>query len=177
MTISLQENFFQLFNLPEQFKLDKQQLDSAYRTLQAQVHPDRYTTSPDGERRLALQWATLVNEAYVTLKQPLKRADYLCKLKGTDVERISNAESSTEFLMQQLNWRETLAEAQAQHDQTALSNLYETMAGERTAQFVQLEQALDQQHDTLCAARILRKLMFIEKFSEELENTLEALRN
>ena len=173
MTTSSQKNFFQLFNLPEQFKLDKQQLDSAYRALQTQVHPDRYATDSDGQRRLALQWSTLVNEAYTTLKQPLKRADYLCKLKGTDVEQISSAENSTEFLMQQLNWRETLAEAQ--HDQTTLSHLHQTVTSERTVQLAQLEQALDQQHDTLCAAMILRKLMFIEKFSEELENILYSI--
>lgn len=132
MTISSQKNFFQLFNLPEQFKLDKQQLDAAYRALQTQVHPDRYANASDGQRRLALQWATLVNEAYTTLKQPLTRADYLCKLKGIDVEKMSPAENSTEFLMQQLVWRETLAEAQ--HDQTTINNLLQTVNSERTVQ-------------------------------------------
>lgn len=177
MNTSLQQNFFHLFNLPEQFNIDNHKLDTAYHAIQTQVHPDRYVTSTEAQRRLALQWSILTNEAYSTLKQPLKRANYLCQLQGIDVNNESSVAMPPDFLMQQLNWRETLTEAQEQCDSNALIRLSKIILTEKTKQLTQLEHALDQQHDTVNAAAILRKLMFIEKFAIELSNSLEALKN
>lgn len=177
MNTFLQQNFFQLFNLPEQFNIDQQQLDNAYRKLQAQVHPDRYAASPEGQRRLALQWSTLANEAYSTLKQPLKRASYLCKLNGIDIDQESSVDMPIEFLMQQLDWRETLEQAHTPPNQITLDHLHQTIMSERAKQLTQLTQAIDQQQDLPHAAMVLRKLMFIEKFINELENILETTKN
>ena len=80
------QNHFELFHLPQQFAVDLKALDQAYRDVQNQVHPDKFARSPDAEKRVAMQWATRANEAYQTLKSPLRRATYLCELHGVDGE-------------------------------------------------------------------------------------------
>jgi molecular chaperone HscB len=79
------QNHFELFNLPLQFAVDAQALDSAYRDVQNRVHPDKFVSATDAER-VAMQWATRANEAYQTLKNPQKRAQYLCELAGVDLQ-------------------------------------------------------------------------------------------
>ncbi len=68
------QNHFELFHLPQRFALDMAALDAAYHEVQNQVHPDRFAHASDAEKRVAMQWATRANEAYQTLKNPLKRA-------------------------------------------------------------------------------------------------------
>jgi molecular chaperone HscB len=60
---------FSLFELPASFRLDAALLDRRYLEMQSRVHPDRFASAGDAERRLSLQWATRVNEAYQTLKK------------------------------------------------------------------------------------------------------------
>ena len=82
---------FSLFNLPCNFRLDTSVLDQRFREAQAKVHPDKYVQAGETERRLSLQWATRVNEAYQTLKKPLARAQYLLKIRSHDVDAENNA--------------------------------------------------------------------------------------
>ncbi len=107
----LPPDHFQLFDLPPRFALDMAALDSAYRSVQGQVHPDRFAAGTAAENRVAMQWATQANEAYRTLKSPLKRAAYLCERAGVPIDAESNTTMPTEFLMQQLQWREALDDA------------------------------------------------------------------
>ena len=106
--MNFNQDFFALFNLPRRFALDRSALDTAYRQIQGEVHPDRFAARPDAERRLALQWATQVNEAYQTLRQPLARARYLLSLSGVDTAEDSNTAMPAEFLMLQMEWREAI---------------------------------------------------------------------
>ena len=110
------QNHFDLFHLPQQFAVDMAALDAAYREVQAQVHPDRFVNATDAEKRVAMQWATRANEAYQTLKNPQKRAQYLCELNGADLKVESNTAMPMDFLMQQMEWREELEEARATKD-------------------------------------------------------------
>ena len=84
------QNHFELFNLPQQFAVDTGALDGAFRDVQGRVHPDRFVNATDAEKRVAMQWATRANEAYQTLKNPQKRAQYLCELNGVDLQTESN---------------------------------------------------------------------------------------
>ena len=117
------KNHFELFQLPLMFEIDAQQLDAAYRELQSRVHPDKFVTATDAEKRVAMQWATRANEAYQTLKNPLKRAMYLCEMNGVDLGTESNTAMPVSFLMQQIEWREALDEARDTKNQTALEQL------------------------------------------------------
>ena len=84
VNLDFQQNFFQLFGLPEHYRLDNAQLDLQYHALQTQVHPDKFAHLSDAERRLSMQWATRANEAYQTLRNPIRRGRYLLELNGVD---------------------------------------------------------------------------------------------
>src|SRR5262245_51519082 len=58
---NLSANHFELFGLPAQFALAGDAIDHSYRDMQARVHPDRFASASDAERRLSMQWATRVN--------------------------------------------------------------------------------------------------------------------
>src|SRR5687767_2342346 len=117
------QNHFELFHLPQRFAVDPAALDAAYREVQNRVHPDKFTTATDTEKRVAMQWATRANEAYQTLKSPFRRAAYLCELNGIDLQTESNTAMPADFLMQQMEWREALEEARAENDLSALEAL------------------------------------------------------
>ncbi len=93
------QNHFELFHLPQQFAVDAQALDSAYRDVQNRVHPDKFVNATDAEKRVAMQWATRANEAYQTLKHPQKRAQYLCELNGVDLQTESNTAIAEELAL------------------------------------------------------------------------------
>jgi molecular chaperone HscB len=168
------QNHFDLFKLPPRFALDAGALDSAYREVQGQVHPDRFVNATDAEKRVAMQWATRANEAYQTLKNPQKRARYLCEQNGIDLQIESNTAMPMDFLMQQMAWREALGEARAGKDMEALEQLDAQVKQERSARLVQIGTQLDA-GDYTQAAQGVRALMFLEKFGEELSFAFDAL--
>ncbi len=100
------QNHFELFGLPVRFAVDSAALDAAFRDVQGKVHPDKFVNASDAEKRVAMQWATRANEAYQTLKNPQKRAGYLCELNGAPLQVESNTAMPLAFLMQQMEWRE-----------------------------------------------------------------------
>lgn len=167
------QNHFDLFNLPARYTLDMGALDGAYRDVQGQVHPDRFVNATDAEKRVAMQWATRANEAYQTLKNPQKRARYLCELNGVDLQTESNTAMPMEFLMQQMEWREELGEARAGKDVEALEALDEQVKAERKTRLDVVGRELDA-GDYESAAQGVRALMFLEKFGEEVHHAFEA---
>ena len=104
-TADFQQDFFHLFNLPLRYQIDSAALEQSYRTLQAQVHPDKFAHLSEQERRMAMQWATRANEGFQTLRSPLNRARYLLSLQGVDTQEESNTAMPVDFLMQQMEWR------------------------------------------------------------------------
>src|SRR3569623_685438 len=110
------QNHFDLFHLPQRFAIDTTTLDGASREVQNSVHHDKFVNATDTEKRVAMQWATRANEAYQTLKNPFKRAAYLCELNGIDLQTESNTAMPGEFLMRQMEWREALDDAKAARD-------------------------------------------------------------
>lgn len=167
------QNHFDLFQLPARFTLDMGALDAAYRDVQGQVHPDRFVNATDAEKRVAMQWATRANEAYQTLKNPQKRARYLCEMNGVDLQTESNTAMPMEFLMQQMEWREELGEARAGKDVAALELLDEQVKAERKTRLELVGRELDA-GDYAEAAQGVRALMFLDKFGEEVLHAFEA---
>ncbi|MYM85570.1 Fe-S protein assembly co-chaperone HscB [Rugamonas sp. FT82W] len=168
------QNHFELFNLPQQFAVDAGALDSAYRDVQGRVHPDKFVNATDAEKRVAMQWATRANEAYQTLKNPQKRAQYMCELNGVDLQTESNTAMPMAFLMQQMEWREELGDARAAKDSDALEALDKQLRNERKARLAEIEQQIDA-GDFHAAAQGVRALMFLEKFGEEVRFAFEAI--
>ncbi len=166
---------FALFDLPRAFRLETTALDKRYREIQTQVHPDRFANAGDAERRLSLQWATRVNEAYQTLKKPLLRAQYLLSLGGQDVGGENNTAMPPEFLMEQMEWREAVAEARNGREQNELEQLHHRVKQRMNRRYDQLAEVLDEQQDFTMGADLVRRLMFLEKLLFEIDEAMEAL--
>ena len=170
----MKQTHFELFQLPATFALDADSLDAAYREIQGRVHPDRFVNATDAEKRVAMQWATRANEAYQTLRNPQKRAQYLCEINGVDLQTESNTAMPAVFLMQQMEWREALDDARASKDAAALDELDAQVRRERKGMLEQVGRQLDA-GDYHGAAQGVRAMMFLDKFGEEGQYAFEAL--
>jgi molecular chaperone HscB len=170
----MKQNHFELFQLPATFAVDGDSLDAAYREIQGRVHPDRFVNATDTEKRVAMQWATRANEAYQTLRNPQKRAQYLCEINGVDLQTESNTAMPASFLMQQMEWREALDDARSSKDGGALDELDAQVRRERKQMLEQVGKQLDA-GDYQAAAQGVRAMMFLDKFGEEVQYAFEAL--
>jgi molecular chaperone HscB len=168
------QNHFELFHLPQRFTIDQTALERAYREVQNQVHPDKFSNATDTEKRVAMQWATRANEAYKTLKDPFRRAAYLCELNGIDLQTESNTAMPRAFLMQQMEWREALEDARDAKDIDALEQLDREVRTVRAEKLEQIGAQLDAQ-DFRAAAEGVRELMFLERFGDEIHAAFEKL--
>jgi molecular chaperone HscB len=188
-----QKNYFALFGLPVAFGIDAAALDAGWKRMQRTVHPDRFARADDAQKRLALQWSTLINEAYAVLKDPLRRAEYLCGLAGVPVDAQSNTRMPADFLELQMRLREELSELQELPQsavrEAALSALRVQCSQQMSQGLDRLQALLDRDrrlgltrglnstqtaHETpdadLCrlAAEQIRALMFVKKLQAEI---------
>jgi molecular chaperone HscB len=170
------QNFFELFGLPARFSLDGEELERAYRDIQAAVHPDRSAHGADGteaERRVRMPRATLVHEAYQTLQNPIKRAAYLLELRG--IAPPFETAMPTDFLMQQMEWREAIEEASGSADARELDHMSSRLGAELKRLYAEIGAQLDERQDFHAAAETVRKLMFLEKVGHAIGEALEHL--
>lgn len=175
MSLDFSHNHFELFGLKPGFNLDAEALDKAYRDLQTEIHPDRFAHAGDADQRLAVQWATRANEAYKTLKSPFERAKYLLELQGIHAMEASNTTMPAAFLMQQMAWRESLAEAAAAKDYDALQRLEQDTRNEARTLLAELAGLLDDRQDYPQASEVLRKYRFLDKFLADIDDAYEEM--
>ena len=169
------QDFFALFGLPRGYRLDRSELEHRYHEIQAQVHPDKHAGGTEADRRLAMQWATRVNEAYQTLREPLARARYLLHLAGIELDR--SGALPAEFLLQQLEWREAVEEARTGADVSELEHLHRRLSQEMDEQYQQLAAAFDDtaKIDYAHVGDRVRRLMFQEKLLFEIDDALASV--
>lgn len=168
-------NHFELFGLAEGFELDTRQLADTYRQLQTQFHPDRFATAPEREQLAAVQRAAQINDAFTTLKAPLRRAEYLLSLRGTDIRGEQQTLQDPAFLMQQLEWRERLADLKDDADpEGAIKDFRQEIRHDHLVLMQRLTDSLTRGED-LQAADCVRKLKFVDKLLEELERFEDSL--
>ena len=170
--MNLQDDDFTLMGLPQAFSLDRAVLDERWRQLQTQVHPDKFAAEGAAAQRVAMQWAVRVNEAHRRLKSPLARAEYLCELRGAPIQAEHNTAMPAAFLMQQMSWREALDDAVGAAEVQALDD---TVAEHERKLLADVAQRLDVQQDAQAAAGLVRALMFVKRFREDLAKRLDAL--
>ena len=163
-------NHFDLFGLPPAFSIEGEALERSYRDIQSKVHPDRFAHAGDAERRASLQWTTRVNEAYRTLKDPVQRAKHLLELHGVDVAFETNTAMPPDFLVQQMELRESLEEAKTPN---ALDEMRKTLRQEKAALEKQIGNAIDSKKDYAGAAGLVRKLQFLDRLDEEIDSAYE----
>ena len=139
------------------------------------MHPDRFASAGDAERRASMQWTTRVNEAYRTLRSPVQRAKYLLELEGVDVAFETNTAMPPDFLMRQMELREALEAAGDARDADALDALRASLRADKLELERALAEAIDARGDLTGAAGLTRKLMFLGKLDAEIDLAYEAL--
>ncbi len=169
--MNLQSSDFELFGVPERFAQDAPALAERWKQLQREAHPDRFAAQGDAARRQAMQWSVRINEAWQRLKDPLKRAAYLCERHGAPVNAEDNTAMPTDFLMQQMQWRESLDDADSRE---ALDALTGAVTAARREALDALAVLIDDRRDFPAAVAQVRALMFVERFADEVENRLDA---
>ena len=164
--MNLNDTDFELFAVPPTFAQDRAALDARWKALQREAHPDRFATQGAAAQRLAMQWSVRVNEAYQRLKDPVRRAAYLCELNGAPVEAEHNTAMPADFLVQQMEWREALDDAR---DAAALEALRRQVEAARARTLSSLDWLIDERGDFAAAAQQVRALMFVERFARDIE--------
>ena len=167
-------NHFSTFDLPAAFAVDQTQLASRYRDLQAAVHPDRFVNATDAEKRIAMERAVEVNEAYTSLKDPVRRAMHLLSLVNIDGMDEKNTSMPFDFLAEQIEWREALADAKLKEDDERLEEMLHELAGMLASLGDTFAAAYQGEHFTV-ATTLARKMRFVQKLIEEAESALADL--
>ncbi|ARD43466.1 co-chaperone HscB [Colwellia sp. PAMC 21821] len=171
-------NYFELFGLDIQFELDLAKLSTLYQTLQKKVHPDRFAHGSSQEQMLAVKKSTLINDAYQTLKKPLKRAQYLLELRGVNMPSEQSSFGDVSFLMHQMELREMLDEVKHADDvDAAVSEVSQVFDSEFQQLFNQLQTQLadNTAESNNLACDNLRKLKFYQKLHVDLDKLEEFL--
>ena len=170
LSVQLAVNDFELFGVPVQFAQDRAQLNARWKDLQREAHPDKFTSQGTAAQRVAMQWSVRINEAYQRLKDPMRRAAYLCELGGAPIQADNNTAMPAAFLMQHMEWREAMDDAT---DVAALEALHGEVQRAHTTALLQCAQLIDTAHDLPAAAQQVRGLMFIDKFLRDIEARID----
>lgn len=170
--MNLQDDDFRLFGLKQQFAQERSAIDARWKELQREVHPDKFAAHGAASQRIAMQWSVRINEAHQRLKDPLKRAAYLCELAGFPVNAENNTAMPTAFLMQQMELRESLEDASSLAD---LDDIDTLAASSQRDMLRNCEQFLDADKDYASAVGQVRALMFLDKFRQDLGARMEQM--
>jgi len=163
------KNYFQLFDLPESYDLDTDRLTAQYHKLQLDYHPDKHSSASEKEKMSAQVAASYINDAYETLKSPLRRAAYILTIKGKDVERVNQSDLSMEVLVEQMELRESLSDLPK--DETALQALEELKSiaqGKIQKKQLKFEKEIES-GDLSVAKQTFHELQFLFKLLAEIE--------
>jgi len=172
MAFSVHSNFFEYFEQPVQFGVDLKALHQAQIALQAELHPDRFVTGSAQEKRVSVQKASMVNEAYQTLKEPVKRAHYLLELAG--IEKNDNQTTSdASFLMEQISFREEMGECRTNTTPLDCIDHLTAKLKQRAKDFSQEFEHEYDRKEFETAQESARKMMFVKKILDQL-NDLQA---
>lgn len=160
------QNYFELFNLPEKFQIDSVKLQENYRSIQKEIHPDRFATSTENEKTQSMIKSTQVNDAYQTLKSTTKRAKYILSLHKS-VEKITLPPN---FLMQQMEWEEHLEDIEKNNKELdqfklAINKKYKEYS-------LLLSKQIDNDQNWNEAAITIDKLYFVEKLLHKINIAL-----
>lgn len=172
--MELTTDYFELFELPLSYALDRDQLSERYRLLQRQYHPDRYANAPEQERRVSLQMASRINEGNRVLRDPIARARYMLELLGVDLGSGSQTVRDPEFLMEQMELREALEAAQQSSDPiAALEQFAEEMQARIAKQGVRFAEQWED--DTDAAFVTVQQMQFFYRLAHQAEAMVDDL--
>ncbi|MBN9287140.1 MAG: Fe-S protein assembly co-chaperone HscB [Gammaproteobacteria bacterium 39-13] len=175
MTYNLNPDFFELFGLPKAFHQDNALIKTRLYQLQQRIHPDNYINATPHEKRLAIEYAARVNEAYRILECPLKRAVYLLKLQGIDALNEMDTSMPMDFLMEQMSIRERMSLVHHSHSASDLLQLKKEIDAALIECEKRLREYLGHEATDLSEARLwVRKMQFYVRLHEELATMTSA---
>ena len=166
----MNQNFFDLLQLPKAFVIDLKKLDQNYQSIQKEIHPDRFASLGDDTKLESIKKTAQVNDAYQTLKSPIRRAEYLLQLHGVNIHDEKYTAVPQDFLMQQMEWREELETYK--HDKLALEKLAADIQKNKNQMINQLPAFFDNKDDLNDAIKTTRELNFIEKIEQHINDAL-----
>lgn len=170
----LKQNYFELFKLPVSYDVDIASLTEKYRDMQVAAHPDRVAAESEEVKMRAVQFSSFINEAYDSLKDPLKRLAYILSLNGLDVEKVSQSDLGMDLLMEQMQLRESLEELPK--DESAIEDLESIKKDVQEKQKQRLDDisaSLGEQ-DFESAKKLYHEMQFLYKLLAEIEAGEEA---
>ena len=94
----LSKNFFSFFGLEPKLVLDPSELQKRFYELSRQWHPDRFSRRAADEQAQALEATAILNDGYRTLRDPVKRAEYLLKEEGFPIGEQRSKDVPPELL-------------------------------------------------------------------------------
>ena len=167
-------NHFATFELPPTFTVDAVVLSARYRDLQAAVHPDRFVNASVADKRIAMSRTVDINEAYTTLQDPVRRAMHLLTLADIDGMDEKNTSMPADFLMEQIEWREALADARLKENEERLEEMSSELDGMLASLGDTFDAAYRGGHFPI-ACTLARKMRFVQKLGEEVDAALADL--
>ena len=169
MQVDIKQNYFELFGVPVDFHLDKEVLHAGHLKLQAAFHPDRFVNGTELEKRLAVQKAAWINEAYEVLKNPVKRARYMLEVSGLELNDDHETTSDTVFLMEQIELREEMDECRSCKDPMRCCDHITGKLDQRSKEFSTNFISLYQQGYLEQARQVSKKMQFVERILEQID--------
>jgi len=170
---------FAIFDLPLAYDVDVPALEKQFRELSLRLHPDRFAQAEAKERRLSLEQTTALNEAYKTLREPTRRAFYLLKMYGVDLEREDTGTQKDmpfEFLEEVLDLRESLEDAMAAKDLEQARKMATDVEARRKAALTEavdmlrsLERSPSDEAAVKKASHALGRVRYFTRFLEQVE--------
>ncbi len=167
-------SYFAAFDLTPSFALDLKTLATRFRDLQSDTHPDRFASGSDAEKRAAMEKATEVNDAYQTLRDPVRRAMYLLWLKNVNGMDEKDTKMPHDFLVEQIEWREAIADAKLKEDTDRLEEMNTELQSVLTSLGDTFSAAYEGDHLSV-ATTLARKMRFMQKLIEEVDAAMAAL--
>lgn len=171
-----QIDYFELFDLPRRFSIDQDALEQKWKSISSKVHPDRFASASAVEKRVAVEWSAHANEAFRVLKEPLKRAEYLCQLAGIDTSERHPGAMDIDFLETQMSWREALAEADQSHHVIDLNALQASVQAASSRYEMQVGELINHENWQK-ASDLIREWMFVQKFAQEVTRAVRSARD
>ena len=178
------EDRFAVLGVPRKFSVDLDAAEANFKKLSRQVHPDRFATADPRARKAALSRTVQLNEAWRTLKDPMRRAEYLLELagfglKGDDRKRgepVSETAATRQvtappmLLMENLELREELADAQRSGNSAKVHAMAAAMRVRHADTMAAIAQALDEPAGANLeeAAQLMVGLRYFQRFLDEI---------
>jgi len=167
----LTQNYFEIFNFPVRFNIDLNKLQKSYRIIQSKIHPDKFVSASEIEKKQSLMKSTEINDAYQTLKNPIKRANYLIKINLQS--EIKDTNLPPEFLLQQMEWEEHLESIE--ENKKELKQFELLIKNEYQENLFNLENECDKNKDWDKAMKILNKIQFIDRLNSKINKQINLI--